>query len=66
MEVVTMKSNYTLVSGVIFGAVALLQLTRALAGWAVQIGPWNVPVWLSWVLAAVAGSLSAWGFRSRA
>ena len=61
-----MKSNYTLLSGVIFGVVALLQLVRALAGWAVQIGPWSVPVWFSWIVVAVAGALSIWALRSRA
>jgi hypothetical protein len=42
-----MKSNYPLMSGVIFGLVALLQAVRAVAGWAVQIGPINVPIWFS-------------------
>jgi hypothetical protein len=60
-----MKSNYPLVSGVIFGAVAILQALRALAGWAVQIGPFNVPVSFSCVAAIVAGGLSVWAFKSR-
>lgn len=61
-----MKSNYTLVSGVVFGVVALLQFVRATAGWAVQIGPLNVPVWCSWIFVILAGSLAIWAFRSRA
>jgi hypothetical protein len=61
-----MKSNYTLLSGVVFGIVALLQLVRAIAGWAVQIGPWSVPVAFSWIVVVVAGGLSIWAFRSRA
>jgi hypothetical protein len=60
-----MKGSYTLLSGVIFGLVALLQAARAIAGWAVQIGPISVPVWFSWVAVIVAGSLSIWAFRSR-
>jgi hypothetical protein len=60
-----MKTNYPLVSGVIFGLVALLQALRAIADWSVQIGPINVPVWFSWVAAVVAGSLAIWAFRSR-
>jgi hypothetical protein len=60
-----MKSNYALVSGVVFALVALLQAGRALAAWTVQIGPLNVPLWFSWIAAIVAGSLSVWAFRSR-
>jgi hypothetical protein len=60
-----MKSSYQLLSGVIFALVALLQAVRAIAGWAVQIGPFNVPVWFSWLAAIVAGSLAIWAFRSR-
>ncbi len=59
-----MKNNYLLVSGVIFGLVALLQAVRAIAAWPVQIGPLDVPLWFSWVAAIVAGSLSVWAFRS--
>jgi hypothetical protein len=60
-----MKNNYPLVSGVVFGLVAILQAFRAFAAWTVQIGPLNVPVLFSWVAAVVAGGLSVWAFRSR-
>jgi hypothetical protein len=60
-----MKSNYPLLSGGIFGLVALLQAARAVADWDVQIGPINVPIWFSWAAAVVAGSLAIWAFRSR-
>ncbi len=60
-----MTSKYNSVSGVIFGLVALLQAVRAIAGWAVQIGSFQVPVWFSWIAVIVAGSLAAWAFRSR-
>ena len=60
-----MNSKYNLLSGVVFGLVALLQAGRAAAGWAVQIGPIAVPLWFSWVAAIVAGSLAIWAFRSR-
>jgi hypothetical protein len=59
------KNNYPLVSGAIFGLVAILQALRAFAGWTVQIGPITVPVLFSWVAAIVAGTLSVWAFRSR-
>jgi hypothetical protein len=60
-----MRSNYASVSGVVFGLVALFQAARAIAGWTVQIGPFNVPVWFSGVAALVAGSLAVWAFRLR-
>jgi hypothetical protein len=65
-EVSIMKRNYHVISGAIFGLVAILQAVRAVAGWTVQIGPITVPVLFSWVAAIVAGSLSVWAFRSRA
>ncbi|MEO7043354.1 MAG: hypothetical protein ABI035_13915 [Gemmatimonadaceae bacterium] len=60
-----MQRKYTLVSGVIFGLVALLQAFRALAQWPVQLGPISVPVWFSWLAAVVAGGLCVWAFKSR-
>ena len=55
-----MKSSYALLSGVLFGLVALFQGLRAIAGWPVQIGAFNVPVWFSWIVVIVAGSLALW------
>ena len=59
-----MRGNYSLVSGAIFGIVALLQALRAFNQWPVQIGSLDVPVWVSWVAMGVAGGLCAWAFRS--
>jgi uncharacterized membrane protein len=63
--VVAMKADYSLVSGVVFGLVAILQAMRALLGWAVHIGPVTVPLSFSWIAAMVAGALSVWAFKSR-
>jgi hypothetical protein len=60
-----MPSKYVVVSGVLFGLIAVLQAVRALNQWPVQVGVFNVPVWVSWVAMVVAGSLCAWAFRSR-
>ena len=60
-----MKNKYTLVSGIIFGIVAVLQAVRAFNQWAVQIGPILVPVWFSWLAVIVAASLCIWAFMSR-
>ena len=61
-----MKDTYKLVSGIVFGVVAILQLVRAISEWPVQIGPYAIPVAFSWVAFVVAGALCVWAFRSRA
>lgn len=60
-----MSKNYALVSGIVFGVVAIAQASRALMQLPIQAGNVEVPVWASWVAAAVAGSLCVWAFRSR-
>lgn len=60
-----MRDTYRLVSGIVFGIVAILQIVRAVNDWPVQVGPIAVPVWFSWVAVVVAGTLSVWAFRSQ-
>jgi len=60
-----MPNKYVLVSGVVFGVVALLQLVRAINQWSVQIDSFSVPVWASWIAAVVTGVLCVWAFRSK-
>ncbi len=59
-----MPSKYVVVSGVLFGLIALVQAVRALNQWPVQVAGFEVPVWVSWVAMVVAGSLCVWAFRS--
>ena len=61
----TVQNNYTLVSGIIFGIVAIIQAVRAVSEWPVQVGPIAIPVWFSWAAVVVAGGLCAWAFASR-
>jgi len=56
--------RYELVSGTIFAIVSLVQLTRILMGWPVQIDLFTVPIWFSGIAFIVAGGLSIWAFRS--
>jgi hypothetical protein len=60
-----MQDTYRLVSGIVFGVVAILQLVRAISAWPVQIGSFAVPVAFSWVAFVVAGALCIWAFRSK-
>ena len=59
-----MRSKYAVVSGVVFGVVAVLQAVRALYQWPVHIGGADIPVWGSWIAAVVAGGLCIWAFQS--
>ena len=60
-----MRSRYVVVSGVMFGFIALVQLLRAVNQVPVQVGEVEIPVWASWVAVVIAGSLCAWAFASR-
>jgi hypothetical protein len=60
-----MRSKYVLVSGVVFGLIALAQLIRAVSQVPVHAGSVEVPVWASWVAAAFTGAMCAWAFASR-
>jgi hypothetical protein len=56
--------RYELVSGIIFTIMAIVQLTRTVLGWPVQVDLFTVPVWLSGVGFLVTGGMAIWAFRS--
>ena len=60
-----MNNRYVVVSGVVFGLVASAQLIRAVTQMPAHVGSMEIPVWVSWVAAIVAGSLCIWAFSSR-
>ena len=60
-----MKNKYVVVSGVVFGVVAVLHVVRALNQWPVHVGTFEIPVWASWIGMVGAGGFCAWAFRSR-
>lgn len=47
------KDVYLQVSGLVFLAAAILHGWRALNGWELVYNEWMVPVWASWVAAAI-------------
>ena len=57
--------TYAVVSGLIFGLIALLQAARAVAELPVRVGSTDIPVFASWIAAILAGALCIWAFRSR-
>jgi hypothetical protein len=53
---------YAAVSALIFAVVAIGHLVRISKQWTVQIGPFSVPMSVSWIGLVVAALLSIWGF----
>ena len=51
-------------AAIIFAAIAILQLIRAISGWPVTIGEASVPIWLSWIAAIVAAGFAWMGYRA--
>ena len=62
MEPVNART-YVVISGVIFGLVAVIHLLRAVNGWTFELGPVSVPVGASWVGFVVIAALCAWAIR---
>jgi hypothetical protein len=60
-----MRGKYVVVSGIFFGLIAIVQAIRAFNQWPIQVASLQIPVWFSWVAAAVAASLCLWAFRSK-
>lgn len=56
--------RYEQVSGVVFSLLAVVQLTRVVRGWPVQVATVTVPVWVSLIAFLITGSLAIWAFRA--
>jgi hypothetical protein len=56
--------RYEQVSGAFFSLLAIVQLTRAVVGWPVQVATISVPVWASVVAFLITGSFAIWAFRA--
>ena len=54
---------YFVVSGTIFGLVAVAHLLRVVYQVPVRFGDWAFPMWASWGGFVVAGALCVWAFR---
>ena len=57
-----MSTYYALVLALIFAVVAAAHLLRLVNRWAVQVGPYSVPMSLSWIGLVIAALISVWGF----
>ena len=54
---------YFLVSGTIFGLMAVAHLVRVFYEVLVHVGGWAFPVWAAWGGFVMAGALGAWASR---
>jgi hypothetical protein len=59
-------SAYAVISALIFAVVAAVHLIRLLNRWDVQIGPYSVPMSVSWIGLVIAALISIWGFAQLA
>jgi len=57
-----MSNSYAAVSALIFAAVAVGHVLRLVNRWTVAIGPYNVPMNVSWYALVVSALLAIWGF----
>jgi hypothetical protein len=55
--------TYVLVSELVFDALTALQLARLLLRWPVTVAGYAVPLWVSAVAVAVAGTMAVWAMR---
>ena len=58
----TQTDRYLILSATVFAVVALAHIVRAFEQWTIVIGPWTVPIALSWIGAVAAAGLSGWAF----
>ncbi len=45
-------------AALVFTIATVLHLVRNLSGWAMKLGPYNIPAWASWIAVIVAGYLA--------
>jgi hypothetical protein len=61
-----MSNSYATISALIFAVVAIVHLLRLLNRWAVDVGPFSVPMSVSWIGLLISALLSVWGFMQLA
>ena len=54
--------TYILITAALLTVVALLHAARAVLHWPVQVGTWDIPMWLSIVGMLFTGTLASIGF----
>ena len=57
-------AHYSLLAAIIFSAVAVLQIFRAMTWLPVTVGRTSIPIWASWVAGLVAIILAWLGYSA--
>ncbi len=57
------QKTFFLIVGVLLGIVAILHFLRLIFGIDINLGGWNMPIWLSWIGTIVTGYLSYISFH---
>jgi hypothetical protein len=57
-----MSNYYVAISALIFALVTVAHLVRLIKRWTVNIGPYEVPMTISWAGFVIAALLAIWGF----
>jgi len=55
--------TYLVISGAIFGLVAVGHILRVTFNWSFAIGGWSAPMTASWIALFGAAALCAWAIR---
>ncbi len=54
------NKTYLLISGAIFGLVAVGHILRVMFNWSFAMGGWNAPMSASWIALFVAAAMCVW------
>ena len=54
---------YLAITATLFTLVAIFHLVRVINGWTFQFGPYQVPMWFSWLGTFFPAALAAWAIR---
>ncbi len=57
------NKTYLLISGAIFGLVAVGHILRVMFNWSFAIGGWDAPISVSWVALFAAAAMCVWAIR---
>lgn len=57
------QETYIKATGLIFSVITVLHVLRLIFGWDAVLGGWQVPVWLSFIAAALGGFLAYSAFK---
>ena len=56
--------RYAQVSGAFFGVLAVIQLTRTVLGWPIQVAGVELPLWASALACVITSTFAVWAFRA--